>query len=397
MRAVSGVACFIVGLAIIAPAFDVQATTEARDGFLRANPSNEVAGREDVDHRALATTTDQTLPMCDNGFTGVQDGNVCCSAECGTCSGAGCAGRPGGSEACCIRTILTSGSPCSEVTEAPCFIDNFTCSNGFPGIQTRDVCCPMECGRCGGAGCAGLPGGTQECCTSVILASGASCSEVGIAPCFIEGMMPTVTPTVMPTVTPNVMATGPPTVMPTVTPTVMPTVTPNVMATGTPSVMPTVTPSAMPTPSVMPTGDPSVMPTATPSVMPTPIVMVMGPPSVMPTMTPSGMPTPSVLPTGGPSVMPTATPSVMPTGTPTAMPTATPTVMPPIMALTAVSTCSNGFPGFQNGNVCCAVECGLCGGVGCSAAPGGQNSCCTSAIITNGDSCSDAGEAPCFL
>ncbi|CAM9751701.1 unnamed protein product, partial [Ascophyllum nodosum] len=42
-------------------------------------------------------------------------------------------------------------------------------------------------------------------------------------------------------------------------------------------------------------------------------------------------------------------------------------------------------------------QCGLCGGVGCSAAPGGQNSCCTSAILTNGEFCSDAGEAPCVI
>ncbi|CAN0172042.1 unnamed protein product [Ascophyllum nodosum] len=145
------------------------------------------------------------------------------------------------------------------------------CSNGFPGIQTRNVCCSMECGRCGGSGCASRPGGDKSCCTSVILDSARSCSEVDRAPCFIED-----------------------------------------------------TPAPTPAPNMMPT--------------------------MMLTMPPA-----------------------------------------------AVSTCSNGFPGFQDGNVCCAVECGLCGGVGCSAAPGGQDSCCTSSILTNGDSCSSAGMAPCLL
>ena len=43
MRTVSGMGCIVMGLAIIGPAFGVQAATEARDGFLRANPSDEVS------------------------------------------------------------------------------------------------------------------------------------------------------------------------------------------------------------------------------------------------------------------------------------------------------------------------------------------------------------------
>ncbi|CAN0043397.1 unnamed protein product [Ascophyllum nodosum] len=124
--------------------------------------------------------------MCDNGFIGIQNGDVCCSEQCGTCGGTGCGSRPGGRDACCVNRILNEGSSCSDVTAAPCFIDDPTCSNGFPGIQTRDVCCSAECGRCGGRGCGSLPGGDKECCTSVILASTRSCSEVGMAPCFIE-------------------------------------------------------------------------------------------------------------------------------------------------------------------------------------------------------------------
>ena len=43
MRTVSGMACIVMGLAIVGPAFDVRATTEGRDEFLRVNPSNEVS------------------------------------------------------------------------------------------------------------------------------------------------------------------------------------------------------------------------------------------------------------------------------------------------------------------------------------------------------------------
>ncbi|CAN0483517.1 unnamed protein product, partial [Scytosiphon promiscuus] len=55
-------------------------------------------------------------------------------------------------------------------------------------------------------------------------------------------------------------------------------------------------------------------------------------------------------------------PTDAPTGPP--MPTPTPTVIP-------VSTCSNGFPGFGNGPICCESQCGTCGGSGCSGRPGG--------------------------
>ncbi|CAM9751492.1 unnamed protein product [Ascophyllum nodosum] len=152
-KAVSGMAWFVVGLAIIGPAFDVQATTEARDGFLRANPGNEVAGRKDVDHRALTTTSDQAPPMCDNGFPGVQNGIVCCSAECGLCGGDGCSAAPGGQNSCCTSAISTNGGSCSDTGEAPCVIGDVptavsTCSNEFSGFQNGNVCCAVQCGLC---------------------------------------------------------------------------------------------------------------------------------------------------------------------------------------------------------------------------------------------------------
>ena len=46
----------------------------------------------------LAPLDDPTEMVCSNGLIGVEDEDdgVCCEAQCGTCGGRGCAGRPGG-------------------------------------------------------------------------------------------------------------------------------------------------------------------------------------------------------------------------------------------------------------------------------------------------------------
>ncbi|CAN0463092.1 unnamed protein product, partial [Scytosiphon promiscuus] len=59
--------------------------------------------------------------------------------------------------------------------------------------------------------------------------------------------------------------------------------------------------------------------------------------------------------------------------------------------------CSNGFPGFENGAICCEFQCGICGGSGCSGRPGGESSCCTSAINMSEVMCSEALAAPCIM
>lgn len=65
------------------------------------------------------------------------------------------------------------------------------CSNGIIGIENKNVCCPLECGTCGGRGCssrarsAGLT--AEDCCTSRIHDSGLYCSTEGVAPCIIDG------------------------------------------------------------------------------------------------------------------------------------------------------------------------------------------------------------------
>ena len=50
--------------------------------------------------------------------------------------------------------------------------------------------------------------------------------------------------------------------------------------------------------------------------------------------------------------------------------------------------------------VCCARECGSCGGSECGKRPGGHASCCTNAIEAAGVACTEGavvGKAPCTL
>ena len=43
------------------------------------------------------------------------------------------------------------------------------CSNGVPGVERDGVCCEAQCGTCGGSGCAGRPGGPVRGCMLVSL------------------------------------------------------------------------------------------------------------------------------------------------------------------------------------------------------------------------------------
>eukprot|EP00903_Cladosiphon_okamuranus_P017040 g15705.t1 len=80
------------------------------------------------------------------------------------------------------------------------------CEGGIPGIQQRDVCCPVSCGSCAGAGCTQRDGGDsftgrEACCGGGVKSFGRVCSADVGAPCVIkEGMTPAPTP--VPTVAP---------------------------------------------------------------------------------------------------------------------------------------------------------------------------------------------------
>lgn len=61
------------------------------------------------------------------------------------------------------------------------------CSNGIEGIQSKNSCCALECGQCGGAGCSTVLGlGANVCCESAVQTSGVLCDETNKAPCIID-------------------------------------------------------------------------------------------------------------------------------------------------------------------------------------------------------------------
>ncbi|CAM9421032.1 unnamed protein product [Ascophyllum nodosum] len=143
----------------------------------------------------LLLVTSSNAQVCSNGLVGVDNSDVCCVAECGTCGGAGCGrrGRDAGLTAddCCAGRIRDTGVICSDSGAAPCIIDDGNvCSNGFPGLEARGVCCASGCPQCGGSGCGsqaqrvGLS--ASDCCIGRITSAGVLCSDAGMAPCIID-------------------------------------------------------------------------------------------------------------------------------------------------------------------------------------------------------------------
>ncbi|MFT7621478.1 MAG: hypothetical protein ACI9WU_000641 [Myxococcota bacterium] len=56
------------------------------------------------------------------------------------------------------------------------------------------------------------------------------------------------------------------------------------------------------------------------------------------------------------------------------------------------STCA----GIASGTTCCALSCGVCGGTGCGALPGGSSACCSGSIGEAGSSCA-TNPPPCVI
>ena len=83
-------------------------------------PRTNPAGR-----RQLQTVgSGQAVSWC---IDGVQNGNVCCPASCGTCGGPGCSSRPGGS-LCCYGTISSMAVPCTSPAQTACVIPSLPLS-----------------------------------------------------------------------------------------------------------------------------------------------------------------------------------------------------------------------------------------------------------------------------
>lgn len=66
----------------------------------------------------------------------------------------------------------------------------------------------------------------------------------------------------------------------------------------------------------------------------------------------------------------------------------------PIPGPSADPYCAAGIRG--DGGVCCAAQCGVCGGAGCDQLPGGAANCCGHTIATRNASC-DSHRAPCVV
>lgn len=66
-------------------------------------------------------TVDTADPKCDEGVLS-DDHSVCCPTECGSCGGHDCNARPGGRDSCCELAIQKSGRSC-EANSAPCTMD----------------------------------------------------------------------------------------------------------------------------------------------------------------------------------------------------------------------------------------------------------------------------------
>ncbi|CAM9986910.1 unnamed protein product [Ectocarpus sp. 6 AP-2014] len=137
-----------------------------------------------------------------SGDAGIQQGDICCEASCGTCGGVGCSDRGNGQDSCCTKNISDNGETCSVTGAAPCIVDGdvvvdptpapvdepttgFGCS-GDAGIQQEDICCEASCGTCGGVGCSGRGNGQDSCCTKNISDNGETCSVKGAAPCIVD-------------------------------------------------------------------------------------------------------------------------------------------------------------------------------------------------------------------
>ncbi|CAM9635574.1 unnamed protein product [Pylaiella littoralis] len=391
--------------------------------------------------------------MCSNGIPGQQDGSVCCAENCGTCGGAGCGTIPGtgGSAFCCPTQILAAGVVCGE---APCIIENFTpapavvgggtlapfgnstCTNSMVGYQNGAVCCAGNCGQCGGEGCGSIPGtaGSSDCCSSAIEVEGELCSLAGEPPCIIDGYTPA-------PVVPDIGTAAP----------FAPSMCSNGLAgyqnndiccleacgicggDGCGTIPGTggsdsCCPSTIREAGVF-CGDGVVAPCIIGGFTPSPVN-----PAFLGTAAPVEQSTCSNGLPGvqngaacckefcgqcggvGCGVIPgtngsenccasTVLESNLLCGNGVEAPcvienyTPAPAGVPGEVAPFAASTCTNGFAGVQNDNICCAENCGQCGGAGCGSinGTGGSGACCAGTIAVNGTDCAVAMEAPCII
>lgn len=101
-------------------------------------------------------------PLCSTGLPGLFGlAAACCSASCGDCGGPGCGSRPGGSGNCCGTIIIGNNRNC-DLVDPPCTIQRDPdCATGRRN-DAAGVCCAGLCGdTCGGVANPG-PGGCDN-------------------------------------------------------------------------------------------------------------------------------------------------------------------------------------------------------------------------------------------
>merc|ERR1719221_2271097 len=94
---------------------------------------------------------------CLNGIES-DEGGACCPEECGECGGPDCHLRPGGNSSCCtehIRFKCFSAAGPPPCVYPPKWKP--TCAGGILS-EDGETCCSRECGKCGTVACDMLPG-----------------------------------------------------------------------------------------------------------------------------------------------------------------------------------------------------------------------------------------------
>ena len=71
-----------------------------------------------------------------------------------------------------------------QVAAWPIVLMSYACPpQSISGAHGLPVCCPKQCGQCGGKGCELRPGGRDRCCALAILANGTHCTALKRPPC----------------------------------------------------------------------------------------------------------------------------------------------------------------------------------------------------------------------
>mmetsp|Transcript_4828 Transcript_4828/g.7320 ORF Transcript_4828/g.7320 Transcript_4828/m.7320 type:complete len:352 (+) Transcript_4828:60-1115(+) len=265
------------------------------------------------------------------------------------------------------------------------------CPTGSIPDASGVKCCAASCGTCGGYGCDKRPGGSSACCTGSVTTS----CTLGYLPCVINGT-PTTTPTTAPSSNcpPGSIADSSGTRC-------CPSAcglcgglgcdkrpggdiaccTGSITLSCTLGVLPCVI-NGTPTPTTAPTNSPSSCPSGS-------IADASGVKCCAASCGLCGGYGCDSRPGGAAacctgSVTKSCTLGSLPcvvNGAPTTAPT------------TAPSSCPPGSITDATGTKCCAATCGICGGYGCDARPGGDVACCTGSVTK---SCT-LGGLPCVI